>query len=213
MGPWSPRPRISSSATFSLLLEQLRVFLPAFSVSPSPQLFARSARLRAALGIALGASRGRSLGLMHAECSRRRPTRTEDARVRLPSDALAAATVIGFDALSRTAQGLCMHDSARMTQPARRTRSTTLTRLHVGASYLRAMPRTKYVAGRVRKFRCTDARVLSRSRESSAFLGRRLLCNHVQRCTRSLFKRPIWFLPLITDVKLCKVSLLDSRFW
>lgn len=51
--------------------------------------------------------------------------------------ALAAATVISGSMHSHT-QALCMHDSARMTQPARRTRNTTLTRLHVGASHLRA---------------------------------------------------------------------------
>lgn len=127
---FSHHPLASPSAAGSLLPRFLRLALA--------QLFARGARLRAVLGNALGgASRGRSRRLMHAECSRRRPTCTEDDRSGLPASRLQLQRS-SLGSMYSHAQVLCMHDSARMTQPARRTRSTTLTRLHVGASYLHA---------------------------------------------------------------------------
>lgn len=111
---------------------------------PPPTKPSSSSRVRAAvrtnaiLGIALdGASRCWSLGLMHAECSRRRPTCTGNDRSGLPASRLQLQRSSRVRC-TRTPSTLCMHDSARMTQPARRTRSTTLTRLHVGASHLRA---------------------------------------------------------------------------
>lgn len=142
--PWrdNRRTRLSLRAflppPFSSLFRRPRpVFHPAFSISP---LRSCSRARRAS---------SRSIG----HCTRRRFSRAVsrvDARGMQPkaadvhrgrpkwatSVALAAATVISSSMHSH-AQALCMHDSARMTQPARRTRNTTLTRLHVGASHLR----------------------------------------------------------------------------
>lgn len=100
--------------------------------------FAQLFHANTALDIALdGASRCWSLGLMHAECSRRWPTCAGNDRGGLPASRLQLQRSSRVRC-TRTPSTLCMHDSARMTQPARRTRSTTLTRLHVGASHLRA---------------------------------------------------------------------------
>lgn len=106
--------------------------------SSSPSRVRAAVRANAILGIALdGASRCWSPGLMHAECNRRRPTCTGNDRSGLPTSRLQLQRSSRVRC-TRTPSTLCMHDSARMTQPARRTRSTTLTRLHVGASHLRA---------------------------------------------------------------------------
>lgn len=86
----APWPCISSSAVlFASSPAPVQSFSRLSPSRPCAAVHARGARLRAALGIALGgASRGRSCGLMHAECSRRRPTCTGNDRSGLPASRL-----------------------------------------------------------------------------------------------------------------------------
>lgn len=97
-----------------------------------------AARVRAALGIALGASlEGGLPGWCTRNASRIRPRMHEAALLRGAVELSARASQLQRSSGSMHWRArFCMHDSARMTQPSGRTTDTTLTWLHVGVSHL-----------------------------------------------------------------------------